>query len=82
MKRIHRKFSDLAKARREAGLTAIKLANGETEALKLTVGDFADYIRACRNSANGSLNSMKYFPAGTIMLSPSPARNSPSRLRM
>lgn len=45
-KRVRRKFSDLAKARREAELIAIKLANGETEALKLTGGDRADYIRA------------------------------------
>ena len=45
-KRVRRKFSDLAKARREAELIAIKLANGETEALKLTGGDRADYVRA------------------------------------
>ena len=44
--RVRRKFSDLAKARREAELIAIKLANGETEALKLTGGDHADYVRA------------------------------------
>jgi len=45
-KRVRQKFSDLAKARREAELIAIKLANGETEALKLTGGDRADYVRA------------------------------------
>ena len=45
-KRVRRKFSDLAKAKREAELIAVKLANGETEALKLTGGDRADYIRA------------------------------------
>jgi integrase len=45
-KRVRQKFSDLAKARREAELIAVKLANGETEALKLTGGDRADYIRA------------------------------------
>ena len=45
-KRVRQKFSDLAKARREAQLITIKLANGETEALKLTGGDRADYIRA------------------------------------
>jgi integrase len=45
-KRVRRKFSDLAKARREAEMVAIKLANGETEALKLTGGDRADYVRA------------------------------------
>jgi integrase len=45
-KRVRQKFSDLAKARREAGIAAIKLANGEAEALKLTGGDRADYIRA------------------------------------
>jgi integrase len=45
-KRVRRKFSDLAKARREAELIAVKLANGETEALKLTGGDRADYVRA------------------------------------
>ncbi len=45
-KRVRRKFSDLEVARREAQLIALKLANGETEALKLTGGDRADYIRA------------------------------------
>jgi len=45
-KRIRQKFSDIQKARREAGLIAIKLANGESEALKLTGADRADYIRA------------------------------------
>jgi integrase len=45
-KRVRRKFSDLAKARREAELIAIKLANGESEALKLTGSDRADYVRA------------------------------------
>lgn len=45
-KRVRQKFSDLAKARKEAELIAIKLANGETEALKLTGGDRADYVRA------------------------------------
>jgi integrase len=45
-KRVRRKFSDLAKARREAELIAIKLANGEAEALKLTGGDRSDYVRA------------------------------------
>ncbi|MFZ0828831.1 MAG: site-specific integrase [Verrucomicrobiia bacterium] len=45
-KRVRQKFSDLAKAKREAELIAVKLANGETEALKLTGGDRADYVRA------------------------------------
>ncbi len=45
-KRVRQKFSNLDKARKEAGLAAIKLANGEAEALKLTGGDRADYIRA------------------------------------
>jgi integrase len=45
-KRVRQKFSDLAKARREAELIAVKLTNGETEALKLTGGDRADYVRA------------------------------------
>ncbi len=40
------KFSDLAKARQEAEGPAIKLANGETEALKLKGADRADYVRA------------------------------------
>src|ERR1017187_9399016 len=44
--RVRQKFSNLAKARREAELIAVKLANGETEALKLTGGDRADYVRA------------------------------------
>lgn len=45
-KRVRRKFSDPAKARREAEMVAMKLANGEAEALKLTGGDRADYVRA------------------------------------
>ncbi len=45
-KRVRRKFADLVKARREAEMVAIKLTNGETEALKLTGGDRADYVRA------------------------------------
>jgi integrase len=36
----------VTKARGEAQLIAIKLANGETEALKLTGSDRADYVRA------------------------------------
>jgi integrase len=45
-KRVRQKFSNLDKARKEAALAAVKLANGEAEALKLTGGDRADYIRA------------------------------------
>jgi integrase len=45
-KRVRLKFSDLEKARREAHLIALKLTNGETEALQLTGGDRADYVRA------------------------------------
>lgn len=45
-KRVRRKFADLAKARREAEMVAIKLTNGESEALKLTGGDRADYVCA------------------------------------
>jgi hypothetical protein len=36
----------LDKARKEAGIAAIKLARGEAEVLKFTGGDRADYIRA------------------------------------
>lgn len=45
-KRVREKFSDVEKAKRRAGEVAIKIANGETEALKLTGGDRADYVRA------------------------------------
>lgn len=45
-KRVRKKFSDLAKAKREAELIAVKLANFEGEVLKLTGADRADYIRA------------------------------------
>jgi len=45
-KRVRQKFSDLAKAKREATLIAVKLANFEGEALKLKGTDRADYIRA------------------------------------
>jgi integrase len=45
-KRVRQKFSDPAKAQREAGLIAVKLANFEGEALKLKGTDRADYIRS------------------------------------
>jgi len=48
-RRVKRKFADLVKARREADLAAIKLANGEAEVLKLTGTDRADYVHAMRH---------------------------------
>ena len=45
-KRVRKKFADLAEAKREAELIAVKLANFEGEVLKLTGADRADYIRA------------------------------------
>jgi hypothetical protein len=45
-KRILLKFSDLAKARAEANLIVVRLANGESEALKLRGHDRSDYVRA------------------------------------
>lgn len=48
-RRVQRKFADLGKARREADLAAIKLANGEAEILKLTGTDRADYVHAMRH---------------------------------
>ena len=45
-KRVRCKFSDIAKARKEADLAAIKLTNGDTEALKLKGHDRTDYVRA------------------------------------
>ncbi len=45
-KRVRQKFSDLAEARREAEFAAVKLANGESEVLKLNGGDRADYVRS------------------------------------
>jgi integrase len=45
-KRVRQKFSDLAKARQEAQLAAIKIGNGELEALKLKGHDRTDYVRA------------------------------------
>ena len=41
-----RNFPIWGRPEREAELIAIKLANGESEALKLTGGDRADYVRA------------------------------------
>lgn len=46
---VKRKFADLEKARREAELVLIKLANGEAEVLKLTGPDRADYVHAMRH---------------------------------
>ena len=48
-RRVKRKFADLEKARREAELAVIKLANGEAEVLKLTGTDRADYVHAMRH---------------------------------
>jgi integrase len=45
-KRIRQKFSDLEKAKREAEQAAIKIGNGEIEALKLKGHDRIDYVRA------------------------------------
>jgi integrase len=45
-KRVRQKFSDLEEARREANLAAVKIGNGELEALKLKGHDRTDYIRA------------------------------------
>src|SRR4249919_364011 len=45
-KRVRKKFTDLAKAKAEANLVVIKLANGESEALKLKGADRSDYVRA------------------------------------
>ncbi len=45
-KRVRQKFSDLAKAKQEAELAAIKIANGELEALRLKGHDRTDYVRA------------------------------------
>ena len=45
-KRVRRKFSDLDKAKREAEHAAIKIGNGELEALKLRGYARTDYVRA------------------------------------
>jgi hypothetical protein len=45
-KRVRLKFSDFEKAKKEAGLAAIKIGNGDIEAVKLRGHDRADYIRA------------------------------------
>ncbi|MBM3880431.1 MAG: hypothetical protein FJ387_12055 [Verrucomicrobia bacterium] len=47
-RRVKRKFTDLARARAEALNAAIRLAGGETEALKLTGLDRATYVEALR----------------------------------
>lgn len=78
-RRVKRKFSDLPKARREADLAAIKLANGEAEVLKLTGTDRADYVHAMSHlrgwSASAHLNlavtdyvaAMKRLPENTSL---------------
>jgi integrase len=45
-KRVRQKFADLEKARREAETAAIKIGNGDLEALKLKAHDRTDYVRA------------------------------------
>ncbi|MCD6050878.1 MAG: hypothetical protein K0Q55_2281 [Verrucomicrobia bacterium] len=48
-KRVRKKFTDLAKAKLEAEAVVLKLANGETEALKLTGKDRACYVAATQD---------------------------------
>jgi integrase len=48
-RRVKRKFADIASARKEAELAAIKLANGEAEILKLKGTDRADYVHAMQH---------------------------------
>jgi integrase len=45
-KRVRQKFSDLDKAKREAEQAAIKIGEGEVEALRLKGHDRTDYVRA------------------------------------
>lgn len=56
-RRVKRKFADLEKARREAELAKIKLANGELEVLKLTGTDRADYVHAMRHLREWNQNA-------------------------
>jgi integrase len=46
---VRRKFSDLDEAKREAQLVAVKLANGQGEAINLTGADRAAYLDACQS---------------------------------
>lgn len=48
-KRVLKKFADLARAKSEAELALVKLANGETEVLKLTGADRAAYVQAVKS---------------------------------
>ena len=78
-RRVKRKFADIEKARGEAELAAIKLANGEAEVLKLIGTDRADYVHAMRQlqtwSETAHLNlavtdyvaAMKRLPDGTSL---------------
>lgn len=45
-RRVLRKFSSMAAARAEADLAVVKLANGESEVLKLTGTDRAEFVKA------------------------------------
>jgi integrase len=45
-KRVKKRFADLQEAKREAELTATKLANGESQVLRLTSLDRANYLQA------------------------------------
>lgn len=46
-KRIRKRYSDLADAKREAELVETKMTNSEQEALKLSPADRASYVQAC-----------------------------------
>jgi len=45
-KRVRQRFSDFASAKQEAELAAVKIRNGELEALKLKSHDRSEYVRA------------------------------------
>lgn len=73
-KRIRRKFSDLDEARQEAELAAVKIGNGELEALKLKGHDRTDYVRAMQKlrewKADADLNLVVSDYVATLKLLP------------
>jgi len=60
-KRVRQKFSDLEKAKREAESAALKIGEGEVEALKLRGHDRTDYVRAMQKLREWKLDADLYL---------------------
>ncbi len=79
-KRVRLKFTDLAKAKREAEAAALKIGQGEVEALRLKGHDRTDYVRAMQTlrewKPDANLNtSISDYVAAVKQLPPNTSLN-------